>query len=185
MIGQLSARERRLVAVLLLVAATALAWRGVIAPVIDGFAARGAERERLQARFAANTRLVASIPRLRRLAEVQQADAARFRIAMRDPVAAAELLKERLSAAVEGAGGETTATEDVEGEAGWVQAWVQARVTQRQLVRVLAELRNTTPYLVVASLAVSADRTGQPEARTAADRPLEVRIETAVRHAAP
>lgn len=184
MIAQLSVRERRLVAVLLLVVAVALAWLGVAAPIIDGFSTRSTERDRLRAQLTANTRLLASIPRLRRLAEAQRADAARFRIVSVDPVAAAEVLKERLSAAVERAGGETTATEDVEAETGWVQAWVQARMTQSQLVRVLAELRNTTPFLKVVSLTVSADRTSQSDGRTAAARPLDIRIETAVRHAA-
>ncbi|MFM9827775.1 MAG: type II secretion system protein GspM [Sphingomonas sp.] len=182
--AQLSARERRLIAVLLLVAAVAVAWVAVVAPIIDGFAARAAEHERLRAVFAANGRLVANIPRLRRLAEAQRAQTGSFQIVAGDAVAAQEILKERLSSAVERAGGTTTATEDVEGDAGWVQAWVQARATQAQMIRVLADLQNSTPYLVVTSVAVSADRAGQSDGSASSDGTLDIRIEVAARHAA-
>ncbi|MFK9781021.1 hypothetical protein ACJEM9_24915, partial [Escherichia coli] len=69
----LSPREARLVAVLILIALIALVQGLVIGPIISGFAARSAERADLTLRYAANDRMIAAIPRLRRQAQARNA----------------------------------------------------------------------------------------------------------------
>ena len=76
----LSDRERRLIAVLILVALIAFGWLAVLSPIISGFETRAAERERLALVQASNQRLIDNIARLRRQAEAQKADSARFHI---------------------------------------------------------------------------------------------------------
>ena len=76
----LSDRERRLVAILILIALIALGWLAVAAPILSGFETRAAERERLALVQASNQRLIDNVAQLRRQAEAQRADRARFHL---------------------------------------------------------------------------------------------------------
>lgn len=173
MLASLSARERRLIAILILVAAIALLWLGVISPIATGFAERAEQRDRLAQVYANNSRLIASIGRLRKLAEVQRADSDRFHIVAPTLVAANEILKARLSDAVTDAGGQTRSVQEVEADPGRVGAWIEARMTLPQLVAVLGTLENRAPLLALSSLSVSAD----PAATSVRPDTLNVRIE--------
>ncbi len=70
----LSDRERRLVAILILIALIALGWLAIVSPILSGFEARAAERERLTLVQASNERLIDNVARLRRTAEAQRAN---------------------------------------------------------------------------------------------------------------
>lgn len=167
-----------MVAVLILVAILAAVWLGIVAPLLDGFAGRASERARLATVFAANNRLVASVPRLRRAAERQAADAARFALVAPDQAAAAEVLKERLSDAIVRAGGQVRSTQDVESDPGWVAASAEARLRYPALIALLADLQNQAPYLAISTFSVAADRGAQ----TGAPDILEVHLEAIARH---
>lgn len=173
MMAALSPRERRLVAILILVAAIALLWLGLVAPLANGFTERAEQRERLALVHANNARLIASIGRLRRLAEAQRADRDRFRISAPTLTAANELLKARLSDTIANAGGQTRSVQEVEADPGRVRAWIEARMTLPQLVAALRVLETEAPLLALSSLSVSAD----PAATTARPDTLNVRIE--------
>jgi len=156
--NSLSARERKLVAIGILVALVALAWGLIVSPILAGFEARTAQRERLASAFARNERLIASIPRLRRAIEARATTAANFRTEGANVAAATEALKERLSGQVSSNGGELRAMQEIGDRPGWVRAWVEARMTLPQLIATLQTVQNQPPYLAVNSLTISADR---------------------------
>lgn len=153
-----TARERRLIAVALLVLAVALVQLLVVAPILGGFAARAARRDQLLLEYRHNVRAIASIPRLRRQAEGQRETVARFALDARSPEQAHQLLRERIERVVTQVGGEFEAGEDADAPAGWVGVRTAARMTLDQFARVLARLQDDPPWLVVTALDVSADQ---------------------------
>jgi hypothetical protein len=153
----LSAREQRLVALLILTGLIALVYFAVIHPIAAGFAARDARREQLLGTYAHNVRTIASIPRLRRRAEQQRASITAFVLPARNVEAGREALKDRLQRVIEAAGGEFREGADGEGPAGWVQVRATARMTLPQLGATLARLGDERPYLIVDTLTIGAD----------------------------
>ncbi len=69
MIRPTSPRERRLVALLILVSLIAVLWFAIVAPIAAGFSTRAQQREQLNLSYLHNQRTIASVPRLRRQAE--------------------------------------------------------------------------------------------------------------------
>lgn len=174
----LSDRERRLIAVLILVAVIAVAWLAVLSPIIGGFQARAAERERLALVQASNQRLIDNIARLRRQAEAQKADAARFHIIAPSPEAAAEQLKDRVSALLSAGGSEVRALQDIEAGEGRVELRIEARVGEGDLVSLLERLQNSEPLLIVTALSIAAPG-ADPAAQSSQANQLDVRIDVA------
>lgn len=180
--SSLSDRERRLVALLILVAVITLGWLAVVSPIIAGFEARAAERERLALVQASNQRLIDNVARLRRQAEAQQADKTRFHVIAPTPEAASEQLKDRISTLIGEAGGEVRALQDIEAAEGRIELRIEARVNDGQLVRLIERLQNAEPLMVVRSLSVSAPAALGGEPAASLSRKLEVRFDVAASH---
>jgi type II secretory pathway component PulM len=178
----LSDRERRLVAILILVALITLGWVAVVSPILSGFDARAAERERLALMQASNQRLIDNVGALRRQAEAQKGDAARFHLIAPTPAAASEQLKDRVSALVNGAGGEVRALQDVETADGRIALRIEARVSDAQLARMLERLQNAEPLLVVRSLSVSAPSAPGAVISAFSLRNLDIRLDVSASH---
>lgn len=178
----LSDRERRLIAILILIAVIAAGWLAILAPIMAGFDARAAERERLALVQASNQRLIDNAARLRRQADAQKADMARYHVIAATPDAAAEQLKERVSGLISAAEGEVRALQDVESEAGRIELRIEARVDAGQLVRLLERLQNAEPLMVVRALSVSAPGVSAADASASSSRKLDVRIELGASH---
>lgn len=176
----LSDRERRLIAILILVAVIAFGWLVVLSPIISGFETRAAERERLALVQASNQRLIDNIARLRRQAEAQKADSPRFHIIAPTPEAAAEALKDRVSALVTAGGGEVRALQDIEAGEGRIELRIEARLGEGELVALLERLRNAEPLLIVTALSVAAPGANPSAASSSPD--LDVRIDVAASH---
>lgn len=172
----MSPRERRLVAVGLLVAVVALVQLAVIQPILDGFTARAAEREVLMLRQQQYARRIATIPRLARAAERQRGAEALYQIDAATIGAGTAALLERMGQAVTATGGELRAGEEGTAPAGWVRARVAARLTQGQLADALARLQNQPPYLLVDRLRVAADDAEV----TGRAGPMEVSVEATI-----
>lgn len=179
--NDLTARERKLLAIGILVALIALVWLAIISPIINGFGERAAERERLAARFAANERLIASIPRLRSAIETRAVDAGNYRIEGESFAAVTEALKERLGSEIASGGGELRAVQEVGDSPGWARAWVEARMSLPQLINTLEKVQNRPPYLAVNSLTIAADRALQSGKLDL----MDIRIEASSPAAAP
>jgi len=155
----LSARERRLVAIALLLAAIAAVWFLVVSPFVGGFFDRAAERRELIASHQRNQRIMASIPMWRQAAETQRRHAERFAIAAQSEQLAVEALKEHLATLATDEGFQITAMQDLDADTPTEEAKVRAdlQITLTQLQESLRRLETEGPY-VVEYLSVSADR---------------------------
>lgn len=152
----LSARERRMVALLILCALIAACHLAVVQPILHGFAARAAERERLQLRYVHNLRTIAAIPRLRRAAERDRAALTGYVVDVPGAEAGREALRARLQRAVAQAGGALGESEDGEGRPGWARVRAVVHLSYPQLVRLLGLLQRQPPWLVIESLSITA-----------------------------
>lgn len=173
-----SPRERRLVAIGLLILLGALAWLLAMAPLLDGFSARAEERATLRNAYARNIRLINSIPAMRRRAERQRGTTAQFVIGGANVTLARAALREQLQRDFAAAGGQVTALQDAPAAPGEVRAWINGRMTLPQLQQMLVRVNDTPPYLVTETLRISADRsleTGRLDL-------LDVRLETSIPH---
>lgn len=157
MMKPVSARERRLVALLVLMAMIAFAWFAIVSPIASGFTARAERRQQLHLKYAHDVRTIASIPRLRRQAESQSLASRQFTVDVANPEQGRDWLKDRLQRAVERVDGEFRDVVDVDGREGWARARVTARLTLPQLTGLLTQIQNAPPWLVVESLSIGAN----------------------------
>lgn len=171
----LSPRERRLLALGLLIFAVGLFWLAVINPLVGGFVDRDRQRADLRLAYQRNERLIASLPALRAAAEAQRATAARFAISAPSEALAAEALKERLQRLASDEGFTLGSVEDLQADApaGQVKMRADLTATLTQFHETMRRLENEDAYVVVDYLSVSADRS------LAANHlaPLDIRLE--------
>jgi Tfp pilus assembly protein PilO len=171
----LAQRERRLVALGVLLALVAVVVLGVIVPVFGGMAARALERGDLVATYQRNQRVLAGIPVWRAQAVEQKSTASKFAIIAPTQALAAEMLKQRINRMANEEGGSVQTVSEVQGDTpeGWVKVRADLQLTMAQLYKSLARLESEAPYVVVGYLSVAADR-AQKSGHAA---PMDVRIE--------
>jgi general secretion pathway protein M len=174
----LTARERRLVAVAILLALLAAAWIAVVSPLLASFAARETERQGLLADYQRDQRLIAAIPGLRAQAEAQKRTAAAFALVAPSQLQAQEALRDRITAAVTAAGAGAPTVQDVQADLplGWIGARAEAQLTRSQLNESLRVLENEEPYVVVDYISIDAEQAF----RTGRAGLLDVRFELSV-----
>ena len=153
-----SQRERKLVALLILLALVTSLWLLIIAPIVAGFSARAVERAELLRRYQANERTIASIPRLRRQAENQRETFRNYVITAPTSAGASAQIQDRLQRVVENAGGEIGNIENVATPDDHVKLRTSARLTLAQVATVLTQLQNEAPFLIVETLNIAADQ---------------------------
>ena len=171
----LAQRERRLIALGVLLALVAVVVLGVIVPVFGGMAARALERGDLVATYQRNQRVLAGIPVWRAQAVEQKSTASKFGIIAPTQALAAEMLKQRINRMTNEEGGSVQTVSEVQGDTpeGWVKVRADLQLTMAQLYKSLARLESEAPYVVVGYLSVAADR-AQKSGHAA---PMDVRIE--------
>lgn len=171
----LSARERRLLALAILVGLLVLLWIALISPVIGGFAARDAERQRLIALYQRDQRLLDAVPVWRAEAERQKRTASAFAVLAPSDVQAQETLRTRLTAAILASGAAAPSAQDIQANlpAGWIGARADGQLTLAQLNDSLRRLENEEPYVIVDYLSINAERAF----RSGRAEPLDVRLE--------
>jgi general secretion pathway protein M len=171
----LTPRERRLLALGLLVGAIGLVWLVLVGPLVGGFADRAQQRQDLAQTYRRNERLIAALPALRAAAEAQRANAGRFGLAAPSEALAVEALKERLQHLAADQGFAVTAVEDLQADApaGEIKLRADLTLTLTQLYETVKRLESEDAYVVVDYVSVSADRS------LAANRlaPIDVRLE--------
>jgi general secretion pathway protein M len=175
---QLSEREAKLVAIGILVAVIAIAWVGIISPIMGGFLERSEERTALLDTYARNQRVLAGIPVWRAQADAQKETEAKFAILAPSEALASQALKGRIGKIVADSGGSLLTVGDVQSDfqPGWVRVRADLQLTHMQLYKCLTRLGGEDPYVVVEYLSVAADRAFQ----TGHLEPMAVRIEVAV-----
>jgi len=158
----LSQRERRLIAVAILLAIVAVVWLGVVSPVLGGFLDRAGERERLESEYVRNARVIDSIRILKHQALAQARDAGRFGFAAPNATIASQLLQQHVARIVGQTGGTVVRSAAQEAmQPGTVRVGADLQLTMSQLYQVLKSIETGEPYVVVEYVSVGADRAGQ------------------------
>lgn len=173
--NRLSPRERKLVAIGLLVLALAIAWFALISPVADGFVQRAQERRNLLATYQRNQRLLDAMPVWRAQAEAQKRGAAGYAIVAPSQAQGQDQLNQRIAAALTFDGAPPPTAQDLQADvpAGWIGARADAQLTLPQLVAGLRRLESEVPYVVVERLSIS----GEQAFHTGRAGPLDIRLE--------
>lgn len=171
----LNPRERRILAIGILVGVIGLLWLVVINPIVQGFVSRAHQREELRETYVRDQRMLAGIPVWRRQAEQQRASAARFAYAAPTDALASDLLKERIARVVNGQGGVLKAAQEIPADNanGWVAVRGELQLNMNQLYETLKRLENEDPYVSIDYVSVVADEAF----KTGHLAPMDVRIE--------
>ncbi len=151
-------RERKLLAVGILVLVVVLAYLAIVAPIVRGFAERRDERETQLLRYQRNERLIASVPRLRRVVEQQAPQRRRFVLEASDQAEARDYLQERLRSVLAGVGTDLANAEAVEGEQGAVAISGTARMSYPQLLHLMQKIQNDEPFVLLDGITVVANQ---------------------------
>lgn len=153
----LTPRERKLVALLMLVLAVSLVLTIVIGPITAGFTDRAARREALVQTFHANELRIGSLNALQAEAERQVGEVRTLFIAAHDAEEAGEALRARIEIAAQEIGGDVRTSEAVPTEEGWARAAIDVRMSHAQLAALLTRLNAMKPALAVETMTVIAD----------------------------
>jgi len=171
----LEPRERKIVAIAILVMAFVVAWFVVIDPVVVGFIARAQERSELLATYQRNQRILSGIASWREEADRQTATQSQFGIVAPTKVLAAETLKQRLSRLADSVGGSVQNVSELPSDKdNWVRVRADLQLTMTQLYKSLNRLENEAPYVIVGYVSVVADRAVQTGHLATMDVRLEV-----------
>ncbi len=154
----LSARERKLVLVFIVLATAGFVWLAIVSPIVAGFSERASQREILIRQYQANQRIIGSIPRLRRQAELSREALRDFSIAARNRDAAVVAIQDRVQSAIDQIGGEMRSVDDASDDTGPIRVRASTRLTLAQMTTLLMRLQNSPPFLIVESVQVSADQ---------------------------
>jgi general secretion pathway protein M len=171
----LTARERRLVAVGLLILVIGLTWLLIVGPLVGGFVDRAAQRRDLRAALQRNSRVIASLPALRAAADAQAQTSGRFSIAVPTESIAAESVKTRVRRLAADEGFMIKAVDDLQTDApaGSIELRADLTLSLTQLCELLRHFQSEDAYVVVDDISIAADRSlaaGKLE-------PLDVRLE--------
>lgn len=176
----LARRERRLIALGLLVLALALVWLAIVGPILGGFEAREEEREQLLTSYARGERVIGAMRATRAALRAQHAGAADWALAAPSPALATDILRETVLNTARAAHATVTSVQEAQAAAGTVAVRADLTTTPDRLAPLLVALENTRPWPVVEQFNVVADRS--LEAPTGA--PIEVRVDLSVRYGA-
>lgn len=174
MIETLAPRERRVLAIGILLIVLALGYVLVIAPLLNGIADRRAERAELLDTYVRQQRVIETRRYWQRQAASQRTDRAAFGLLTPSRATATEVSKDRITAFF--AQGTVRGLRDVPAPDGWVRVRVEARLTLPEVAQSLRRIQAARPYMVVTSLVIDAEQaftTGQLS-------PLDVRLELSV-----
>lgn len=174
----MNARERKILAVGILVAVVLLLYALVVAPIVDGFSARSDARAQLALTYTQNERLIGATPVWRQRAGSQQKDQANFAIVAASPDAALDTIRNRVRKTFAGVGNVVSSVQALESNPGWVRAQIDGQVGLTSLTQGLRRLQTETPYLVVESVSIAAEEA----ANTGNIGVMNVRLEIAARY---
>ena len=151
-------RERRLLAILILLAVVALLYFIAVQPIMRGFSARSAQRVITTLHYQRNERVIASIPKLRRALEAQEPERRKFVLAVRDQSSAQDYLQERLRTVLAATGSDLSGAETIETLAGYAATSGSARLSYPQLLHTVQRLQEDQPYVLLDGITIVANQ---------------------------
>jgi general secretion pathway protein M len=168
-------RERRLVALGLLVLAVAVFYLAIVQPLVGGFFDRAQQKSDLRDAYVRDQRMIAALPSLRAAAEAQRASQPRFSLVAPNEALAAEMFKERLQRIAADEGFTVRALDDLQADApqGAVKLRADLTLTLTQFYETVRRLQNEDAYVVVDYTSISADRSYGANKL----EPIDVRLE--------
>lgn len=171
----LNPRERRILAIGILVGVIALLWLVVVNPIVQGFVGRAHQRAELRQTYVRDQRLLAAIPVWRQQAEQQRNSANRFAYPAPTDALASDMLKERIARVVNAQGGVLKAAQQIPADNanGWVAVRGELQLNMNQLYETVKRLENEDPYVSIDYVSVVADEAF----KTGHLAPMDVRIE--------
>ena len=177
----LSPRERRLIAIAILVGVLATIWLGLVSPILSGFTARKQQRIEAAETLRRNARLIASFGVVRsQLVDYRRSGSA-WAVQAASLPAATELARARVTRAVADSGGALEALRDQPGRPDLIQLQADTRIDLNGLQALARRLENDSPRAAVSMLSVAAPDTpgGQHVS------PLQVRLDVSFSYVAP
>ncbi len=179
--NNLTAREKRLIAIGLLFAAVLLVGFGIVMPIVSGFMDRAETRANLLRTYSSNDRLISAIPQWRAEANSLRGSSGQFAMTSPSAAAAAEILKARVIKLVASHGGEIKAAQEMQANTGFVKVRSDIQLSLIQLTDSLKDLQNQPPYIFIDSLTIAADQALETGHLT----PMDVRLEISAPYIAP
>ncbi len=169
----LTQRERRLIALAILIGLFAGLYLFLISPILTGFVERETERAALVSSYSRNERIIASMRHWRREAERQKQTMNRYALIATSRTEAIEMIREQIIHQFVKIGGEVRAFQEVEAPTGWVRARLDVKLDMPEIEQGLRNLQNQIPYAIVQSITVS----GGSAAVATPSQNLDVKIE--------
>lgn len=173
----LARRERRLLAVGLLVLALALVWLAIVRPILAGFEAREDEREQLLTTYARGERVIGAMRATRAALRAQRAGAADWALSAPSPALATDILRELVLNAARANRATVASVQEAQAQPGTVAVRADLTTTPDKLGPLLVALENIRPWPVVEQFNVVADRSLEVATGAAVD----VRVDLSVR----
>jgi len=153
----MTAFQRKAIAIAMLLMAVAVVYLLMVRPVLDTLAEQRDRRELLTLQYQRGERLVASIPRMRHIIEMQAPQQAQFVITARSDAAARDYLQERLRDTLAKLGADLSSAEAVDSPPGSVAISATTKLAMPQLLQLMSRMENEKPYVLLNGLNIAAN----------------------------
>lgn len=173
----LARRERRLIALGLLVLAFALAWFVIVRPIQAGFADREDEREQLLTTYARGERVIGAMRATRAALRRQRAGAPDWALDASSPALATDLLRETVLNAARAQHATVASVQETQAQPGTVAVRADLTTTPDRVAALVVALENLRPWPVVEQFNIVADRALEAPGGA----PIDVRVDLSVR----
>ncbi len=172
----LSLRERRLIALALLLLLITILLFGIIAPVIDGFKSRSIERDQYYSQMAHNDRSISNLPIWRRQANEQKKSVGRFALQAPTRTAALDIFREEMSQFFVKSGAIVRSAQELPSSDSWLRLRIDGQMSLTQIVDCLRRLQQSPRITVVDAITISADRAFTSGRLS----PMDIRLEISI-----
>jgi FtsZ-interacting cell division protein ZipA len=184
----LTLRERRLVAVALLLLLICVLLFAIITPILHGFQTRSDERAYYFSQMTRNNRSINNLPVWRQQADEQRRQAKRFEITAPSRTVAVEKFREEMVQFFTKNGGVVRGTEEIapdtqkiQSEGDWLKLRIDSQMSLTQLVDGLRQLQKLQRVTVIDAITISADQ-AFTNGRLS---PMDIRLEISIPYSNP
>ncbi len=154
----LSLRERRLIALAVLLLLLCFLLFGIITPIIDGFKSRSNARDEYYSQMARNDRSIGNLPIWRRQVNDQKNTATRYTILAPTRSAAVDMFRENMLQFFVKSGTVVRSTQEIPSSDSWLKLRIDSQMSLTQIVDCLKRLHMSQKIIVVDAITISADR---------------------------